>query len=505
MKTVDAIKTLCDLDRDGRAVFTVADLRCIFPERSGNTFTAGLRRLVAQGILKRAAHGVYVNALSRGPRARRNEEVAIRLRSGEYSYVSLGIGAVGIRGDLADPGRPDDDDDHRPFRRDTQHLRHAGFHPHGPVRTGHPVLYLGDQGTAAALRPRRDGVAGSPASRAQSGSGRHGRLPRDIGGAGGGRRVGGMKQDLAYMVELAMQDNPDLDGLGPVVEKEILHYDILHGLQKGGYLDRLVFIGGYGAAAMPRRPALQRGSRLRRRGRIYHCANVGLGELSPELPLQPVWQGDGFTAEETHRGWRPSGRDLADQHRDQAREAGRAAPAHPFGYRRQPRPFRPPDAVEAELPDPARWLRGHGHPDQNEGRNPRRQAGGVPGHARPAQPALAGSLGHALAGKDRCRGGCRTGAGKGPSPAGCGLCRPTCRCDSAHTGIHRVRRLCPAAFSVFGQADGRRHGLPAGVARVRRPRSPSPAGRPASLVDSKNFPRPPEDRSGVKLNFTASP
>ena len=53
-----------------------------------------------------------------------------------------------------------------------------------------------------------------------------------------------MKQDLAYMVELAMQDNPDLDGLGSVVEKEILHYDILHGLQKGGYLDRLVFIGG---------------------------------------------------------------------------------------------------------------------------------------------------------------------------------------------------------------------------------------------------------------------
>ena len=53
-----------------------------------------------------------------------------------------------------------------------------------------------------------------------------------------------MKQDLAHMVELAIQDNPDLDGLGTVVEKEILHYDILHGLQKGGYLGRLVFIGG---------------------------------------------------------------------------------------------------------------------------------------------------------------------------------------------------------------------------------------------------------------------
>ena len=98
MKTVDAIKILCGLDRDGRAVFSVAELRCIFPERSRHTFTAGLRRLVAQGILKRAAHGVYVNTLSQGPRAKRNEEVAVRLRSGEYSYVSLesALSAFGV-------------------------------------------------------------------------------------------------------------------------------------------------------------------------------------------------------------------------------------------------------------------------------------------------------------------------------------------------------------------------------------------------------------------------
>ena len=89
MKTVDAIRILCGLDRDGRAVFSLAELRKIFPERSDHTFTAGLRRRTAQGILKRAAHGVYVNVLSQGPRAWRNEEVAIRLRSGEYSYVSL--------------------------------------------------------------------------------------------------------------------------------------------------------------------------------------------------------------------------------------------------------------------------------------------------------------------------------------------------------------------------------------------------------------------------------
>ena len=53
-----------------------------------------------------------------------------------------------------------------------------------------------------------------------------------------------MKQDLAHMVELAVQDNPNLDGLRPVVEKEILHHDILHGLMKGEYLHKLALIGG---------------------------------------------------------------------------------------------------------------------------------------------------------------------------------------------------------------------------------------------------------------------
>ena len=39
------------------------------------------------------------------------------------------------------------------------------------------------------------------------------------------RRGGGMKQNLAHMVELAIQDSSDLNGLGPVVEKEILNHD----------------------------------------------------------------------------------------------------------------------------------------------------------------------------------------------------------------------------------------------------------------------------------------
>ncbi|MCY3872924.1 MAG: hypothetical protein OXF88_01365 [Rhodobacteraceae bacterium] len=89
MKTVEAIKVLWEWDRRGRAVFAVEDLRKMFPERSHKTFAEGLRRLVLQGFLERAARGVYVNSLSRLSKRYRIEEVAVCLRRGEYSYVSL--------------------------------------------------------------------------------------------------------------------------------------------------------------------------------------------------------------------------------------------------------------------------------------------------------------------------------------------------------------------------------------------------------------------------------
>ncbi len=52
-----------------------------------------------------------------------------------------------------------------------------------------------------------------------------------------------MKRNLQYLVSLAMED-PDVAGQRPVVEKELLHYDILYALQKGRFLDGLVFQGG---------------------------------------------------------------------------------------------------------------------------------------------------------------------------------------------------------------------------------------------------------------------
>ena len=89
MKTVEAIKILWEWERRGRSVFSIADLRKIFSERSEKTFAEGLRRLVRQGILERAARGAYVNTLSRRRSGYLIEEIAISLRRGEYSYVSL--------------------------------------------------------------------------------------------------------------------------------------------------------------------------------------------------------------------------------------------------------------------------------------------------------------------------------------------------------------------------------------------------------------------------------
>lgn len=88
MRSADAIKTLEKLDRRGQAVFTTGDLRAIFPERSEKTFTSSLARLVAQGVLQRAARGVYIYPQTRN-RLYRLERVALTLRRDEVSYVSL--------------------------------------------------------------------------------------------------------------------------------------------------------------------------------------------------------------------------------------------------------------------------------------------------------------------------------------------------------------------------------------------------------------------------------
>lgn len=53
-----------------------------------------------------------------------------------------------------------------------------------------------------------------------------------------------MKYDLADLVLRIQENDPTLKGLGLILEKEILHYDILYALQQSKFLEGLTFCGG---------------------------------------------------------------------------------------------------------------------------------------------------------------------------------------------------------------------------------------------------------------------
>ena len=88
MKANEAESILSARLDQGQAVFSLNDLRSLFPERSEKAFTEGLRRLTRMGILTRAARGVYVNS-KKIHGYWRLEEVASCLRQGHLNYVSL--------------------------------------------------------------------------------------------------------------------------------------------------------------------------------------------------------------------------------------------------------------------------------------------------------------------------------------------------------------------------------------------------------------------------------
>ena len=89
MNIASALKTLNELDIDGRYVYTTKDLAKIFSDDSRYAFRAGLKRLVKNGILQRAARGIYVYSYSRNINAETVELIARSLRRGHYNYVSL--------------------------------------------------------------------------------------------------------------------------------------------------------------------------------------------------------------------------------------------------------------------------------------------------------------------------------------------------------------------------------------------------------------------------------
>ena len=52
-----------------------------------------------------------------------------------------------------------------------------------------------------------------------------------------------IEADFNLLVEMAMREK-NLNHMRPVIEKELLHYDILFALDSKGFLDNLTFQGG---------------------------------------------------------------------------------------------------------------------------------------------------------------------------------------------------------------------------------------------------------------------
>jgi len=77
------------MDRRGVHVFSHRDFAKLFPDEQEKALEKSLQRLVRNGVLERVAKGTYVNAFTKSRDSNLIEEIALVLRRGEFSYVSL--------------------------------------------------------------------------------------------------------------------------------------------------------------------------------------------------------------------------------------------------------------------------------------------------------------------------------------------------------------------------------------------------------------------------------
>lgn len=89
MKMIDAIKSLRALDQYGVYVFSHADIAKMFPEEQEKALEKSLQRLVFDGILERVTKGVYLNPIATSKKRNVAEDIAVVLRRGFFSYISL--------------------------------------------------------------------------------------------------------------------------------------------------------------------------------------------------------------------------------------------------------------------------------------------------------------------------------------------------------------------------------------------------------------------------------
>lgn len=241
MRTVDAVKVLAEWDRRGRTVFTLADLRKLFPHQAEKTLSESLRRLVRQGLLERVATGVYANPLSSRSRVDMLERVARALRPGRHSYVSLesALSEWGVISQV-----PLD------YLTVMTTGRKGVFRTsYGAIEFTHTRRSPADIARSTVSRDRPLRLATAPAAwRDLKRVGRNLYLvdPEDMQEYLDADEAVAVKEGKPFrdLAAVVFERNPALVPLAPVVEKELLQRELLHALDRGGWLDGLTFTGG---------------------------------------------------------------------------------------------------------------------------------------------------------------------------------------------------------------------------------------------------------------------
>jgi hypothetical protein len=87
---MELITSLMNLERRGVFVLTKKDIGKLFPLEDEKSMEKSLQRMVKDGLLIKAARGIYINALvASSHKSWMLENIAKALRPGKLSYVSL--------------------------------------------------------------------------------------------------------------------------------------------------------------------------------------------------------------------------------------------------------------------------------------------------------------------------------------------------------------------------------------------------------------------------------
>jgi predicted transcriptional regulator of viral defense system len=89
LKITDAIAAFRKMDRLGVYVFSTQDLKKMFCDEDANTLKKSLQKLVRNHVLTKASKGIYVFDAAKSRNSFIIEQIALVLRRGHYSYVSL--------------------------------------------------------------------------------------------------------------------------------------------------------------------------------------------------------------------------------------------------------------------------------------------------------------------------------------------------------------------------------------------------------------------------------